>query len=123
MTKQGKKFNVIKRKPHSFRLDDGNGGGGGAPPPPPDPDLLPPPEPAETRSVLGEILEGFGEIAYSFNGLGIAFKNFGDVIETEAGNLGTQMKKSVDNITVDVSNVVFRFGEMGKNLADNFERD
>ena len=53
--------------------------------------------------------------------MGKAFSTFGKVIETEADNLGTQMKSSVDNIKGDIDNVVSKFGDMGKNLADNLE--
>lgn len=125
MTKRGKKFNIIERKiPQSFYIDAGDGGGTLT-----DEELEelkkiepPPPEPRETRSVLGEILEAFGEIAYSFNGMGIAFSNFGKVIQSEADNLGTQMKKSTNNIKYDIDNVVSKFADMGKTLANNLER-
>lgn len=90
-------------------------------PDPTDPD--PPPEPVNAQSVLGEMLEAFGEISFAFNGMGLAFKTFGEVIQTEAGNLGVQMKSSVDNIKIDVSNVVSKFGNMGKNLAAIFETE
>lgn len=92
--------------------------------PPPPKEILeppPPPEPAEAQSVLGEMLEAFGEISHAFNGMGLAFKTFGEVIQTEAGNLGTQMKSSVDAIKTDVGNVVSKFGDMGRNLAAIFE--
>ena len=55
--------------------------------------------------------------------MGKAFQHFGNVIETEAGNLGTQMKKSVGTIKEDINGVVSKFGDMGKHLANNLERE
>ena len=81
----------------------------------------PPAEPAESQSVLGEMLEAFGEISHAFNGLGLGFKYFGEVLEVEAGNLGTTIKNSVDKIKTDISNVISKFGDMGTNLAAIFE--
>lgn len=53
--------------------------------------------------------------------MGIAFSNFGNVIQTEADNLGTQMKTSTTNIKYDIDNVVSKFADMGKNLAENLK--
>ena len=102
------------------------------PPPPPvvieEPDIEPPPtisppppEPTESRSVLGELLEGFEEISYAFNGIANSFNKFGNIIETEADKLGTQIKASIDNIKIDISNVISKFGAIGTNLAAIFE--
>ena len=82
---------------------------------------LPPPESSASRGVLGEVLEAFNEISYDFNGLAKAFNAFGNVIETEADNLGTQIKTSVNDIKIDIDNVVSKFGNIGKNLAVNLE--
>ena len=74
-----------------------------------------------SKSVLGEVIEAFGEISSAFSGLASSFNTFGQVIETEAGNLGTRIKESVNEIKIDIDNVVSKFGNIGKNLAGNLE--
>ena len=74
-----------------------------------------------SKSVLGEVIEAFSEISVAFSGLASSFNDFGQVIETEAGNLGTQMKTSVNNIKIDIDNVISKFGDIGTNLAKNLE--